>query len=176
MFDLGFSELFLVAIIALIVLGPERLPKAARFAGLWMRRARSQWQSVKSEFENEIADEQLRNTLKQTREDLREARDSVVRGSQDLQKEFTDIGATARNPNNDNMSATPGPAGVAAVATGTGLDAISTGADASPTPESAVQQSPAGGDNYYLEELDENPYPDGFPALPPRDTGPDGQR
>jgi sec-independent protein translocase protein TatB len=51
MFDLGFSELLLVAVVALIVLGPERLPKAARFAGLWVRRARTQWNSVKSELE-----------------------------------------------------------------------------------------------------------------------------
>ncbi len=41
MFDIGFSELFLIAIVALVVLGPERLPKAARFAGLWVRRARA---------------------------------------------------------------------------------------------------------------------------------------
>ena len=47
MFDIGFSELFLIAIVALVVLGPERLPKAARFAGLWVRRARAQWYSVR---------------------------------------------------------------------------------------------------------------------------------
>ena len=41
MFDLGFSELLLIGVVALIVLGPERLPKAARLAGLWMRRARA---------------------------------------------------------------------------------------------------------------------------------------
>ncbi|MFD0320390.1 Sec-independent protein translocase protein TatB [Lysobacter gummosus] len=41
MFDIGFSEVFVIAIVALIVLGPERLPKAARFAGLWVRRARA---------------------------------------------------------------------------------------------------------------------------------------
>lgn len=161
MFDLGFSELFFIAIVALIVLGPERLPKAARFAGLWMRRARTQWQSVKSEFENEIADEQLRNTLKQTRDDLREARDSVVRGSQDMEREFADIKATARDL--DKTSATPGPAQAAAVAIGT--EPVT---DASPAPgtdgDAAAAQPAAGGDNYYLEELDEDPYPDGFPG------------
>ena len=35
MFDIGFSELLVIAVVALVVLGPERLPKAARFAGLW---------------------------------------------------------------------------------------------------------------------------------------------
>lgn len=63
MFGVGFSELLVVAVIALLVLGPERLPKAARFAGLWVRRARAQWYSVKSELERELASEELRRTL-----------------------------------------------------------------------------------------------------------------
>lgn len=183
MFDLGFSELFFIAIVALIVLGPERLPKAARFAGLWMRRARTQWQSVKSEFENEIADEQLRNTLKQTRDDLREARDSVVRGSQDMEREFADIKAAARDL--DKNSATPGPAQVAAVAIGTdqvtepspapGADGGANAANAADG-DAAAEQPTASGDNYYLEELDADPYPDGFPSPPSRNTDLDGQR
>src|SRR3970282_2790147 len=40
-FDFGFSEMLVVAVVALIVVGLERLPKAARFAGLWVRRARA---------------------------------------------------------------------------------------------------------------------------------------
>jgi len=95
MFDIGFSELFLIAIVALIVLGPERLPKAARFAGLWMRRARAQWYSVKSEFENELADDELKRSLQQTRDELRDARDSVLRSGEDMQREFAEIGAVA---------------------------------------------------------------------------------
>lgn len=63
MFGVGFSELLVVAVIALLVLGPERLPKAARFAGLWVRRARAQWYSVKSELERELAADDLRRTL-----------------------------------------------------------------------------------------------------------------
>lgn len=70
MFGIGFSELLLVAVIALLVLGPERLPKAARFAGLWVRRARAQWYSVKSELERELATEDLRRTLSAQGEDL----------------------------------------------------------------------------------------------------------
>lgn len=63
MFDIGFTELLLVAVVALVVLGPERLPKAARFAGLWVRRARAQWYSVKSELERELAAEELKRNL-----------------------------------------------------------------------------------------------------------------
>lgn len=63
MFGVGFSELLVVAVIALLVLGPDRLPKAARLAGLWVRRARAQWYSVKSELERELATDELRRTL-----------------------------------------------------------------------------------------------------------------
>lgn len=68
MFDIGFSELFLIGVVALVVLGPERLPKAARFAGLWVRRARAQWYSVKGELERELAAEELQRSVRDTRE------------------------------------------------------------------------------------------------------------
>jgi sec-independent protein translocase protein TatB len=97
MFDIGFSELFVIAIVALIVLGPERLPKAARLAGLWVRRARAQWYSVKSELENELADEELKRSLRQTQADLREARDSVLQGGQEMRREFDEIETAARD-------------------------------------------------------------------------------
>jgi sec-independent protein translocase protein TatB len=92
MFDIGFSELFVIALVALLVLGPERLPKAARFAGLWVRRARAQWYSVKSELENELADDELKRSLQQTRdqlhEEMRQARDELQQGSLALRREF----------------------------------------------------------------------------------------
>ncbi|GAB3101624.1 Sec-independent protein translocase protein TatB [Lysobacter terrae] len=90
MFDIGFGEIFLIAVVALLVLGPERLPKAARFAGLWVRRARAQWYSVKAELENELADDELKRSLKQTRADLMEARDSLAQGGAALQRQFED--------------------------------------------------------------------------------------
>ena len=50
MFDFSLGEMLVVALVALVVLGPERLPKAARFAGLWVRKARAQWYAVKIVF------------------------------------------------------------------------------------------------------------------------------
>ncbi len=72
MFDIGFSELLLIAVVALVVLGPERLPKAARLAGLWARKARAQWNAVKAELENEIADEELRRNLREASDAMRD--------------------------------------------------------------------------------------------------------
>lgn len=93
MFDVGFSELLVIAVVALLVLGPERLPKAARFAGLWVRRARAHWNAVKSEFENELASEDLQRTLRETREALRSAESELRGGAASLQAQLDEARA-----------------------------------------------------------------------------------
>lgn len=55
MFDIGFWELVVIAIVALIVFGPERLPQFARRAGYWIGRARRQIHTIRAEIEREIA-------------------------------------------------------------------------------------------------------------------------
>lgn len=77
MFDVGFSELLVIAVVALLVLGPERLPKAARFAGLWVRRARAQWHSVRAELERDLATEEMQRNLKDAGAAMREAQASL---------------------------------------------------------------------------------------------------
>ena len=99
MFDIGFSELLVIAVVALLVLGPERLPKAARFAGLWVRKARAQWYSVKSEFERDLAADELQRSLRETRESLRQAEEQL-RGNADsikkqIERGFDDVAAAA---------------------------------------------------------------------------------
>lgn len=96
MFDIGFTELLLLAVVALVVLGPERLPKAARFAGLWVRRARAQWYSVKSEFEREIAAEELKRSLQEMQDTAREVGQRVETGMQDLDAQVREAEADAR--------------------------------------------------------------------------------
>ena len=76
MFDIGLSEIMIIAIVALVVLGPERLPKAARLAGFWVRKARAQWYTVKAELESEMADEELKNSLKESMADLQQTLNS----------------------------------------------------------------------------------------------------
>jgi len=66
MFDVGMGEVGLIAIVALLVLGPERLPGAARTAGALLRKARQGWQSVRAEIERELAAEELKRNLKET--------------------------------------------------------------------------------------------------------------
>ena len=73
MFDVGFTELLVIAVVALLVLGPERLPRAARFAGLWVRRARAQWHSVRAELERDLAAEDMQRSMKEAGAAMREA-------------------------------------------------------------------------------------------------------
>ncbi len=88
MFDIGFSELFLIAVVALVVLGPERLPKAARFAGLWVRRARAQWYSVRSELERELATEELQRSLRDARRAVTDIGEDMRAAEAEARREF----------------------------------------------------------------------------------------
>ena len=64
MFDVGFSELFVLAIIALVVLGPEKLPHAARMAGAWIGRIRRTIINVQADIENEVASSEMRERIR----------------------------------------------------------------------------------------------------------------
>jgi Tat protein translocase TatB subunit len=59
MLDVGFSEILLTSAIALIVLGPERLPKVARQVGNWMGRARAMARQLSEQLEREVSAEEL---------------------------------------------------------------------------------------------------------------------
>jgi len=97
MFDIGFSELIVIAVIALVVLGPERLPRAARFAGLWVRRARAQWYSVRSEFERELAAEELKRSMNDARSSLREVETQLHTAGHEAQQQVDDVRKQARS-------------------------------------------------------------------------------
>jgi len=68
MFDMGALELILIGVVALLVVGPERLPKLARTAGLWMGRARRAFTSVKDEIDREVRAEELKEILRKQAE------------------------------------------------------------------------------------------------------------
>lgn len=63
MFGISFSELLLVGLVALLVLGPERLPGAARTAGLWIGRLKRSFNAIKTEVERELGADEIRRQL-----------------------------------------------------------------------------------------------------------------
>ena len=135
MFDLSFAELLVIAVVALVVLGPERLPRAARFTGLWVRRARAQWQSVRSEFERELAAEELKRNLDQARSAIRDAdqqlRDTDTAARREVGQLRDDLGAAVQ-PGASPSAASP-PAAAAVTPT-----------DPSPSDDDATRTGPDG--------------------------------
>ncbi|ODN68315.1 MULTISPECIES: Sec-independent protein translocase protein TatB [Methylophaga] len=63
MFDIGFWELLLIAVVALVVVGPERLPKLVRVCGLWLGRANASLQAVKNDIAKELRAEEIKQAF-----------------------------------------------------------------------------------------------------------------
>jgi len=90
MFDVGFWELALIGIVALLILGPERLPGVARTAGLWMGRARRFLADVKADIDKELKSDELR-AIREVGEDLKGAsKDLQQAGDQFNEKVISD--------------------------------------------------------------------------------------
>jgi sec-independent protein translocase protein TatB len=110
MFDVGFWELTIIALVALIVIGPERLPKVARTAGLWLGRGRRFIASVKADIDQEIKAEELKALLdkqarmanpvhdivEETREDLNQIKQETA-SQMEAARRSLDSGSTTNN-------------------------------------------------------------------------------
>lgn len=77
MFDVGFWELAVIAVIALLVVGPDRLPGLARTVGLWVGKARGIMLTLRDELEREIELDEVRKVRNETKSDLKEAEQEV---------------------------------------------------------------------------------------------------
>ena len=96
MFDVGFWELAMIAVVALLVVGPERLPKLARTAGLWLGKGRRFIGSVKADIDRELRAEELKQILdKQARSNPLEEIVEETRGAVRELKEGVEAGAQA---------------------------------------------------------------------------------
>ena len=92
MFDIAFSELILVAVISLIVMGPNRVPETVRSVGLWVGRIRQAISSAKRELENEVGMEEIREKL-HNEEVLR----NINETKKDINQELKQVQMSSRN-------------------------------------------------------------------------------
>ncbi|HMR03683.1 MAG TPA: Sec-independent protein translocase protein TatB [Candidatus Competibacter phosphatis] len=92
MFEIGFWELALIGVVAMIVVGPERLPGLARTAGLWLGKARRMLADVKAEVDRELQLEELKQSLRQQGDlnDIKDLANRVQSLRQEIQEELED--------------------------------------------------------------------------------------
>ena len=114
MFDVGFSEMLMIGIVALVVIGPERLPKVARTAGLFIGRMRRYVSDIKADINREMQLEELKQLKAEMQESAREFERSMT-------SEMQTIEQTAKSVINDepqapavNVSAAVGPVALSA--------------------------------------------------------------
>ncbi len=91
MFDIGFPELILVGIIALVVIGPERLPKVARTAGLLFGRARRYVSDIKVEIEKEIKLDEVRAFQEKMQQSTANAKHLIIEEVQKASESVKDV-------------------------------------------------------------------------------------
>ncbi|RCV89200.1 Sec-independent protein translocase protein TatB [Billgrantia montanilacus] len=88
MFDIGFLELLILGIVGLLVLGPERLPKAARTVGLWVGKIKRTVSGMQREISSQLEAEELRQKLKEQQSKLDESLDRAKRDVESIAKPY----------------------------------------------------------------------------------------
>lgn len=86
MFDVGFQEIVLISVIALLVIGPERLPAVARSVGLWVGKMQRFVAGVKSDIANELKTDELRSLINNQEDQIRELKQIVNDARSDLER------------------------------------------------------------------------------------------
>ncbi|WOJ97281.1 Sec-independent protein translocase protein TatB [Congregibacter brevis] len=104
MFDIGFAELLIIGVVALLVIGPERLPDAVRTASAWLNRIRRGFNDIKQEVQQELHNDAVMKDLraiKDTGEELRretQALGSDLSSGLNIPDPMAEIGATSDVP------------------------------------------------------------------------------
>ena len=115
MFDVGFSELILMAIVALVVLGPEKLPHAARVAGAWVGRIKRMVGNMQAEIEREVSAQEMRERLQKEIDAVRDAGEDL-----DIQQPFQEVATRLQDMENHIHSSLP-PATAVGTSIGTSI-------------------------------------------------------
>jgi len=93
MFDIGFSEIVVIAVVALVVLGPEKLPKTARTLGHLFGRLQRYVNDVKSDIKRELELDELRKLQQNVQSAAKEIEDSMVSATREAEQSVRDVEA-----------------------------------------------------------------------------------
>ena len=117
MFDIGFSELLLIGVVALIVIGPERLPGVARTVGHLFGRMQRYVNDVKADIQREVELDELKKLRESVEQSAREIEQSVSREFDTAEREMREVQALAV-PDDNRRIAVPDEAKVDPIAQG----------------------------------------------------------
>ena len=99
MFDIGFAELIIIAVVGLLVIGPERLPATIRTASLWLNRIKRGFNDIKQEVQQEIHNDGVMQELRKTGEQLKKETQDLGQDIQDatesLSEPASEVSSTA---------------------------------------------------------------------------------
>lgn len=87
MFDIGFWELMIIGLVALLVVGPERLPKLAYTAGKWLGKGRAMIGSIKTEIDREMKADELKRIVEEQKK-IMDPLGSVIEETEGAMNEF----------------------------------------------------------------------------------------
>lgn len=168
MFDIGFTEVTLIAVIGLLVIGPERLPRVAREIGLWVGRLRRYVAQVRADIEREVRADEIRELVNKPAQELKQAikdtEKTIKEEEKKLEKDLSPESGTAdAAPKSSGASGKGDAAAASADAPATpaaGAAATEAGSAASATPESAAKAPDPGPDSGAEAERREGNEPD----------------
>ena len=107
MFDVGFAELLLLSLIALLVLGPERLPRVAKTLGGLSRKARSSWLSLKRSIDEEIRAQELKEPVDKMRKDFQSTVKDFKSSVDDVKESIGKVSQSATDIDPGNRDSKP---------------------------------------------------------------------
>lgn len=116
MFDIGFPELLMISVVALLVIGPEKLPETIRTISLWIGRLQRSFANIRQEIENEIGADEIRaqlhnegimKELEEAQQTIRDVKDDVNMRIRDAEAEARAVsGMSISSPDKTNDDAT----------------------------------------------------------------------
>ena len=97
MFDIGFPEIILVSVVALLVIGPDKLPETVRTVALWVGRIRRGLANIKAEIENEIGADEIRQQLhnESIMQEIKKTKEQIGNIVKDAESQLSDIADAA---------------------------------------------------------------------------------
>jgi sec-independent protein translocase protein TatB len=91
MLDIGFSEFTFIVIIAIIVLGPEKLPEALKTTGKFIGRIKRMWKDATADIRREIELEEMREEMKKYKEELEKLQQKIEEDTASINKGLTSL-------------------------------------------------------------------------------------